>query len=225
MPFPSSVPALVGAATCALALSLSPPARADDPPAPISAPQIRASAREYYASEMTAAFLFVGYGAITGAAGGVTLAQSGDFARGFGWSSLIGGGLNVLGGLGYAAAVKIRGDRYTGYADTDLVRFKEEEGEHIGGTNRHFVLYLGFEVLTTLAGVGLTAYGLAAKDDLWKGIGLGTAIQGIGLFVIDVPGALRAAKYDEEVRRFNPQVGVSMGGGTRPWAATVSQAF
>ena len=71
----------------------------------------------------------------------------------------------------------------------------------------------------------MATYGIAAKNDLWKGIDMGAAIQGIGLFVIDVPGAGRAAKYQDEVRRFNPSVGFSVGGGNRPWAATLSQTF
>ena len=198
-------------------------AHADEPP--MSAAHIRAAAHEYYDAETTASWLFVGYGAVTGGIGGVSLTQSGDFAKGFGWSSVIGGGLTALGGVGYALAVKIRGDYYTGLADKDLAQFQREEAEHVGGTKRHFILYLGYEIAETLAGIGIATYGLAAKNDLCKGIGSGVALQGIGLFVIDVPGAGRASKYEDEVRRFNPQVGLSLGGPGRPWGATVSQSF
>jgi len=198
-------------------------ARADE--TALSAAQAKEAAREYYSDEISASFLFMGYGAVQAGVGGVALTQSGDFARGLGWSNLIGGGLTALGGVGYALAVKVRGDYYKGLADTDLARFKAEEAEHIGGTNRHFVLYLGFEIVETLVGAGIATYGLAAKKDLYKGIGSGVALTGLGLFVIDVPGAGRAAKYDDQIRRFNPQVGFAMGGGTRPWAATLTQTF
>lgn len=217
MPFRArlSIPA------CLFALLASGAARADD--APVSSAQVRADAHGYYDAEMTSAFLFVGYGAVTAGAGGVVLTQSGDFSRGLGASSLILGGLTVLGGIGYGVAVKIRGTYYTGLADTDLARFQREEAEHIHGTNQRFWLYLGSEIAETLAGVGIAAYGFAAKNDLSKGIGVGTAIQGIGLFVIDVPGAGRAAKYQDQLRGFKP--GFSIGGGGRPWAATISKTF
>jgi hypothetical protein len=203
--------------TFAVALALPAAAQADD--------QMVATTRGYYANEMTTSYLFMGYGAVTAGAGAVSLTQSGDFNRGFGWSSLIAGGLTVLGGAAYGVAVKVRGDYYEGLAAKDPVQFKREESDRIEGTNKRFMLYLGSEILEALAGIGVATYGFVAKDDLTKGIGVGAAIQGIGLLVIDAPGAGRAAKYQEDVRRFNPQVGVSVGGGDRPWAATVGHAF
>ncbi len=86
-------------------------------------------------------------------------------------------------------------------------------------------MYLGSELLETAAGIGIAAYGFAAKDNLYKGIGVGTALQGIGLFVIDTPGAGRARHYQDEVQRFRPNVSASIGSGQRPWALTLSQSF
>jgi hypothetical protein len=194
--------------------------------------QMRADARAYYDSEMTTGFLFLGFGAVTAGAGAVTLTQSGDFARGLGLSSLVLGGLTAIGGAGYAIAVKFRGDYFTGLAGSDPDAYKREEGDRLEGTSSRFPLYLGSEIAEALAGIGMTAYGLAAKNDLFKGIGVGTAIQGIGMFVIDVPGAGRAKRYEDEVRRFRgsarrerPQIGFSMGGAGSPWALTVGQRF
>ena len=198
-------------------------ARADE--APSANAQMVASSRSYYDAEVTTAFLFVGYGAVTGGAGAVSLTQQGDFAHGFGWSSLILGGVTALGGAAYGVAARVRGNYYNSLAEKDPAQFKREETERIAGTNSRFVLYLGSEIAETIAGIGIATYGFAAKSDLAKGIGVGAAIQGIGLFVIDAPGAGRAARYQEDVRRFNPQVGVSVGGNGRPWAATVGHAF
>jgi hypothetical protein len=198
-------------------------ARADD--APGANAQMLASSRSYYDAEVTTAFLFVGYGAVTAGAGAVSLTQEGDFAHGFGWASLIAGGVTALGGAAYGVAARVRGNYYNALAEKDPAQFKREESERIAGTNQRFVLYLGSEIAETLAGIGIAAYGFAAKSDLAKGIGSGVAIQGIGLFVIDAPGAGRAARYQDDVRRFNPQVGVSVGGNGRPWAATLSHAF
>jgi hypothetical protein len=198
------------------ALAVAPSARAEDP---------QAAARAYYGTEMSTSFLFVGYGAVTAGAGGMSLAQSGDFAHGFGGSSLALGGLTVVAGLAYAAAVKIRGDYFTSLAGKDPVRFKAEEGERIRGTNQRFWLYLGSELVETLVGVGLSTYGFVAKNDLYKGIGAGTALQGIGLFVIDTPGAGRAARYEEEIKGERTSVGLSAGGGTRPWSMSLTRSF
>jgi hypothetical protein len=212
--------ACVAAATVLVAPAA---ARADD--APVTAAQMREEARAYYDAEMTASLLFAGFGGVTAGGGAVALTQPGDFARGLGGSSLILGSITAVGAGGYALAVKVRGDHYTGLAEQDLSLYQREEADHIAGTNKRFWLYLGSELLETAAGIGIAGYGLAAKNDLYKGIGIGAAIQGIGLFVIDVPGSARAAKYQDTVRRFRPDVGFSVGGGGRPWAATVGHTF
>lgn len=215
---------LVASAAAALVvLAASSEARADD--AAGENARVLAASRSYYDAEVTTSFSFVAYGAVTGGAGAVALTQSGDFAHGFGWTSLIAGGVTALGGAAYGVAARVRGNYYTSLAEKDPVAFKREESERIAGTNGRFTLYLGSEIAETIAGIGIATYGFAAKSDLAKGIGLGAAIQGIGLFVIDMPGAGRAARYQDDVRRFNPQVGVSVGGNGRPWAASLSQAF
>lgn len=223
-------------AACSLLLGLSSPARADDvplgPPAPVAAAapplthaEMQASVRSYYGTEFTTGLLFTAYGAVTAGAGGVVLTEGGDFAKGLGVSSLILGGTTFLGGIGYALAVKIRGGYFTHLVDTDPAAFEREEADRIAGTTSRFWMYLGSELLETAAGIGIAAYGIAAKDDLYKGIGLGAAIQGIGLFVIDTPGAGRAARYRSDVERFRPSVSASIGSGPRPWALTLAQAF
>ncbi len=191
-----------------VAIAIPSAARADDDAPPVSQPQMKAAVHDYYAAETKTSFLFVGYGVVTSGAGGVALSESGDFAHGFGWSSLILGGVTALGGAGYGIAAKLRGDYYEGLAANDPVRFQREEADRIQGTNSRFWLYLGSEIAETLAGIGIASYGLATRNDLYKGIGAGAALQGIGLFVIDVPGARRASLYQDDVRRFRPGVAV-----------------
>jgi hypothetical protein len=161
---------------------------------------------DYYGAEVKTSFLFMGYGAVTAGAGAVALQEDGDFARGFGWSSVALGSATALGGAAYGIAAKLRGDHYEDLAKNDPKRFKEEESERIAGTNSRFWLYLGSELLETAAGIGIAAYGMATNDDLLRGIGAGAALQGIGLFVIDVPGAGRASRYQDQVRSFEPAV-------------------
>jgi hypothetical protein len=174
---------------------------------------IEAEARRYYDDEVTASFLFGALGGVTALTGALALTQSGDFARGYGFSSLIAGGVTLVGAVGYAIAAKSRGSYFGGLASTDVARFKQEESEHIGGTASRFWLYLGTELLIAAAGLGAMTYGVAAKNDLWRGIGAGVAIQGIGLFVIDVPGSMRASRYHDAVLRFDPGRTVKEPGG------------
>jgi len=195
-------------------------AHAEEAPPPAK-DSITGAVHDYYAAEKKTSLLFVGYGAVTAAAGGVALSESGDFARGFGWTSVALGGSTALGGAAYGIAAMIRGDYYEDLARRDPARFKKEESERIAGTNSRFWLYLGSEILETAAGVGIAAYGVATNDDLLRGIGAGAALQGIGLFVIDVPGAGRASRYQEQVRAFEPAV--SFDG--RSFMASASHTF
>lgn len=198
-----------------LVLTASSSANADD------AMPMTGAVRDYYAAEVKTSFLFMGYGAVTAGAGAVALQEEGDFARGFGWSSVALGSATALGGAAYGIAAKLRGDHYEELARNDPKRFKEEESERIAGTNRRFWLYLGSELLETAAGIGIAAYGMATNDDLLRGIGAGAALQGIGLFVIDVPGAGRASRYQDQVRAFDPAV--SFDG--RSFMATARHSF
>ncbi len=210
--------------TAALVVALPRAAGAQD--LPVSPAQMKADARAYYDAEMKAAFLFVGFGALQAGGGGVALSRTDDFAKAFGWSSVALGGVTALGGAGYAIAVKIRGDYYTGLAETDLARFQREESEHLTGTHGRYVLYLATELVETAAGIGLSTYGLAAKDDVTKGIGISAAINGFALFVMDVPGAGRASAYLDELRRFHPSVAPVTGArGDHGFALTLARRF
>jgi hypothetical protein len=206
-------PTSLFASVLAVLLLFTPAARAED--------DMRQGVHDYYAAEVKTSFLFMGYGAVTAGAGAAALTEHGDFSRRDGCSSLKLWGTNALGGAGYGIAAKLRGDYYEDLAVHDPARFKLEEGDRIAGTNSRFWLYLGSEIVETLAGIGIATYGFVSKNDLYRGIGTGTAIQGIGLFVIDVPGAGRASRYQEEIRKFQPSVGFD----GRSFAATVGRAF
>lgn len=202
-----------------LVLSISTSARADEPAR--ARDSMTNDVHDYYGAEVKTSFLFMGYGAVTAGAGALALQEEGEFALGFGWTSLALGSATALGGAAYGIAAKLRGDHYEALAKDDPRRFKEEESERIAGTNRRFWLYLGSELLETAAGIGIAAYGMATNDDLLRGIGAGAALQGIGLFVIDVPGAGRASRYQERVHAFEPAV--SFDG--RSFMATARHSF
>jgi len=180
---------------------------------------------EYYDTEFNDGLWFVAYGAVSAVSGAISLSRDGDFEKGYGWSTLILGGLTALGGAGYSLTVVPRREHFTALFERDPAKFKTEEAEHIAGTNSRFVLYLGGEAAETLAGIGIATYGFIKDKDLYKGAGIGVALEGIGLLLIDGPGAVRAARYQNEVRRFNPSVALSIGGGLRPWGVQVGHRF
>jgi hypothetical protein len=179
----------------------------------------------YYAAELRSGFIFMGAGTVHAGTGVYALTQSGDFAKSYGWTSVILGGLTFLGGGGYALTVIPRGNHFESLFEQDRAKFESEEAEHIAGTNGRFVFYLGFEITETLAGAGVLSYGLIKDKDTYKGIGLGAAIQGLSLFAIDLPGALRAKSYEKKVRSFDPTVAFAVGDAERPWLVTLSQRF
>ena len=214
-----------------LTSALARPAEAE--PGQLTRAEMAAETHGYYGSEMTSAFLFVGVGAAQAGAGAIALTRSGDFAKSFGWTSIIAGGLTALGGGGYGFTVKPRGEHFDDLLAKDPAKFKREELEHIQGTNSRFVLYLGFEITEALAGAGVATYGFIKDRDLLKGIGLGVGIQGLSLFALDLPGALRASSYQDQVSRFEPasarrsrpRFGLAPGSAERPWLMTVAQRF
>jgi hypothetical protein len=217
----TSILRAVATMTGLVALSITSGAAAQ----PVSHGQMSESVRGYYDAELRSAYAFVVFGAATAVAGGALRTEGGDFGKGFGWSSLLGGGLTALGGAAYGLTVVPRREYYVSLFEQDPARFQREEAEHIAGTNFRFVFYLGLEIATTLGGGGMIAYGLAEDDDLFKGIGTGIALQGLGLFVLDLLGALRASSYAGEVERFEPKLDVSVGANGQPWFATLTQAF
>lgn len=201
--------------------------------------EMRTAAHDYYTGEITSSYLFIGVGALHAGAGVISLTQEGDFAKSFGWTSVILGALTAIGGGGYGFTVAPRRAHFEELATKDRVKYRQEELEHIQGTNDRFALYLAFEVSETIVGAGVATYGFVKDEDVAKGIGLGVAIQGVSLLALDVPGALRAQSYRDLVRdRFGakisgkstapsprPRLGMSPGLGSEPWLFTVRSAF
>jgi hypothetical protein len=80
--------------------------------------------------------------------------------------------------------------------------------DHMAGTSRRFVVYRAVEIGLTLAGAGMAGYGLAAKQDVWTGTGVGIGSLALPLVVIDTFNNARASRYLDRVRAFEPSVGI-----------------
>ena len=112
----------------------------------------------------------------------------------------------------YALQVDGELDHYGRQLAHDPSAFRSAEIDHMRGTESRFTYYRATELGLALAGAGMAIYGLLAKRDVWKGVGLGVASLSLPLLVIDSFNNARAQRYLDSVQRFHPGIGASAGG-------------
>ncbi len=209
-------------------------ARADvaaSPPAPPAAPccaevsEVKDGLRAYYASEKTTAYIFVGVGAASAAAGASLLAVPRDLTRGLGASLLAFGVLEAAGAAFYAFQVDAEIDRYGATLARDPAAFKRDELAHIQGTTSRTTLYRASELALVAGGAGVAAYGFSKGQDTWKGVGIGVAAEALTFFVLDSFGAARARAYEGEIQRFAPKVSLQLGASGQPAGVALGGLF
>jgi hypothetical protein len=164
--------------------------------------------RGYYHGEEIAAYVIGGTGAAAAAGGAYLATRSEDFSRGLGWAWIGFGGLEAIGAVFYALEVDGEITHYEGVLVRDPSAYRTEEMDHIAGTSRRFVVYRAVEIGLTLAGAGMAAYGVAAKQDALTGTGVGVGSLALPLVVIDAFNNARASRYLDHVRAFEPSVGL-----------------
>jgi len=179
----------------------------------------------YYAGERVSAYAVGGMGAAAAAAGGYLVTRDSDFARGLGWPWLVMGGLETVGAVFYAFQVGGEIDHYGTELARDPAAYRAEELDHLRGTSSRFVVYRAVELALTLAGGGVAAYALATNRDLYKGAGLGVASLALPFFVIDTLNDARASRYLDELRRYQPVVGLQPAGGEGGWIVSLAGRF
>jgi hypothetical protein len=210
--------AAVAAGMLATALVCEASARADD--------EVHGDLLGYYGGERLSAYVVGGMGAAAAAGGGYLVTRDSDFARGLGWPWLVMGGLETVGAVFYGFQVGGEIDHYEGQLARDPATYRAEEIDHLRGTSSRFVVYRAVELGLTLGGAGAAGYGLATNRDAWKGAGVGVASLALPFFVIDTLNDARASRYLDEVRRYQPQIGVqpvrSAGGG---WMISMAGRF
>jgi hypothetical protein len=222
--------AALGAILAAAGIAWSVEARAQDA-APVSRADIDGDLRGYYDGERTAAYLIGGMGAAAAAGGGFLLTRGDDLARGLGWSWLVMGGLEAAGAVFYAFQVGAELDRHEVALARDPSSYRSEEIDHLRGTSSRFVFYRAAELSLAVAGGAATTYGLASHQGGFTGAGIGVASLAIPFFVIDSVNDARASRYLDQVRRFQPSVGIqpttsdSEGRAARGWLLTAAASF
>jgi len=210
---------LVSVALGAAAMLPSTAAHADD---------VRGDLQGYYGGERLSAYAVGGMGAAAAAGGAFLVTRASAFARGLGWPWLVMGGLETVGAVFYAFQVGGEIDHYQAVLTRDPAVYRAEEIDHLRGTSSRFVFYRAVELALTLGGGGVAAYGLASNRDAWKGAGLGVASLALPFFVIDTVNDARATRYLDEVRRYQPTLGVQpvgAAGGPGGWVVSMAGRF
>jgi len=191
-------------------------ARADD---------VHGDLQGYYGGERVSAYVVGGMGAAAAAGGGYLVTRDTDFARGLGWPWLVMGGLETVGAVFYAFQVGGEIDHYGAQLARDPAAYRAEELDHLRGTSSRFVVYRAVELALTLGGAGVATYGLATNRDAYKGAGLGVASLALPFFVIDTLNDARASRYLDEVRRYQPALGVGAAGAGGGWMVSLGGRF
>jgi hypothetical protein len=221
---PSGSRVALGALLAASAIAWSVEAHAQDAGA-VSRGDIDGALRGYYDGERVAAFVIGGMGAVAAAGGGFLVTRGDDLERGLGWSWLAMGGLEAAGAVFYAFQVGAELDRYEVALARDPSLYRAEEIDHLRGTSSRFVFYRAAELSLAVAGGAAATYGLASHRGAFTGAGIGVASLALPFFAIDSVNDARASRYLEEVRRFQPAVGVQPVVGERGWLVSMAARF
>lgn len=179
------------------------PARADDPGTEL---------RGYYGGERLSAYLVGTTGAAAAATGGYLVTRDADFARGLGGAWLVMGSLEAVGAVVYGFQVGAEIRHYEAELARDPAAYRSEEIDHLRGTSSRFVVYRAVELSLALAGAGAATYGFASHETAWQGAGIGVASLSLPFFVLDSINDARASRYLDQVRRYQPAVGISPSG-------------
>jgi hypothetical protein len=208
--------ALAVALGAASALAWASPARADD---------VDAQLRGYYGGERLSAYLVGGTGAAAAGAGAYLVTRDAPLDRGLGVAWLAMGSLETIGAVVYAIQVGGEIRHYEAELARDPGAYRADEVEHLHGTSSRFVVYRAVELSLALAGAGAAVYGAASHRPQWTGAGIGVGSLALPFFVLDTVNDARASRYLDEVKRYQPTVGLAPGDAQRPWMLSVSGRF
>lgn len=184
---------------------LGAPAWADDFEGSLSTDQIRALMHQDVDGERWSIVPFAATGLVTFGAGAGLLASDSRIGQTAAWPLMIGGGLELLAGIFFAARAGPHQRRLDALLDSDPRGFAAAERNRVFRIRDRFQpILLAAEAAIAVGGLGTAGAGLAGHDDVLIGIGLGLAIQGLALFFIDWDVLERATTYARGLALFIP---------------------
>lgn len=155
--------------------------------------QVRVQMHEYYRGERLSGFVpFVGSGVGSVVAGTLLLTSNTTLGRGAGWTNLSFGVLEIVAGLYFAFSSYGKERALDAALTANPAEFAKSERERVA----RGALSVGGGVFAGL--------GALRRDDLMLGVGLGFAVQGLVMFLLDWAVLDRAHAYSTALSLFRP---------------------
>jgi hypothetical protein len=194
--------------TAVVLCALARPARAAEVAAPpsLTVEQMTALMHTYVEGEQAAAIPFAGTGVVTLAAGGLLLKDGGTLERGAAWPLLGVGAIETAAGVVLLARGGAHRDKLDKLLAEDPQRFATEERHHLHLIrDRYQPILLIAEAAITAGGGALAIAGARQNQPTMEGVGLGLAVQGTAMFLLDWAVLDRARPYATALAQFMPE--------------------
>jgi len=168
--------------------------------------QLRVHLHDYYRGERLSGFVpFVGSGVGSLVAGTLLVTSNTELGRGAGWVNLGFGALEVIAGL-YFALSSYGKERALDEAlianPAEFARLEKERVARI--TGRFQPILLAVEAAISAGGGVVAGVGALQRNELMLGLGLGFAVQGLVMFLLDWAVLDRASGYGTALSMFRP---------------------
>ena len=172
----------------------------------ITSEQVRVHLHDYYRGERLSGFVpFVGSGAGSLLAGTLLVTSNTELGRGAGWVNIGFGALEVIAGL-YFALSSYGKERALDEALTanpaEFARLERERVARIAG--RFQPILLAVEAAISAGGGVMMGVGALQRNDTMLGLGIGFAVQGLVMFLLDWAVLDRASAYSTALSMFHP---------------------
>jgi hypothetical protein len=175
------------------------------PEGTLSSAQMSELLRAYGEGETSASIPFFTTGAVGVASGAVLLGQGGKMGHGAAWPLLSVGGVEMLAGAllatrsGHFEALQAQLGR-------DPQAFAREERHHLYLIrDRYQPFLLSLEAAVAVAGGVMAGLGSSQQQPTLEGVGIGLALQGVALFLLDWAVLDRARAYLSALALFLPE--------------------
>jgi hypothetical protein len=148
---------------------------------------------------------FATMGAATMIGGGLLLATDSKVGQGAAWPLLTIGALEIIGGVIFALRYGPHVRHLDALLASDPAEFARAERKRVYRIrDRYQPILLVTEAVICVAGGSMAAAGAVARRETLTGVGIGLAIQGLALFLIDWAVLDRARAYATALDLFTP---------------------
>lgn len=173
----------------------------------ITTDQVRVHLHDYYRGERLSGFVpFLGAGVGSLVAGTFLVTSNTELGRNAGWVNIGFGALEVIAGLYFALSSYGKERALDAALTTNPVEFARLERERVARiTSRFQPILLAVEAAISAGGGVMMGVGALQRNDTMLGLGIGFAVQGLVMFLLDWAVLDRASAYSTALSMFRPQ--------------------